>query len=109
MEFCEGIKINNVDGLKEAKLDTHEVASTLIELFSDQIFVYGFIHADPHPGNILARYYRLICLNSDAYLHIGIGKWQMGRHKLSCWTMGSINNCRRLYDTIIVDFGDLLY
>lgn len=25
----------------------------LVEVFAEMIFVHGFIHGDPHPGNIL--------------------------------------------------------
>ncbi|KAJ9078517.1 hypothetical protein DSO57_1005959 [Entomophthora muscae] len=31
------------------------VMTTLVDLFSHQIFVTGFLHCDPHPGNILVR------------------------------------------------------
>ena len=27
----------------------------LIRAFAEQIFVTGFIHCDPHPGNVLVR------------------------------------------------------
>jgi len=27
----------------------------LVDVFSNQIFVSGFVHCDPHPGNILIR------------------------------------------------------
>ena len=27
----------------------------LIRAFSDQIFVTGFVHCDPHPGNVFVR------------------------------------------------------
>lgn len=29
--------------------------SKLIRAFSDQIFITGFVHCDPHPGNVLIR------------------------------------------------------
>lgn len=32
---------------------TFQVARALIELFGEMIFVHGFVHGDPHPGNIL--------------------------------------------------------
>ncbi|XP_058748064.1 uncharacterized protein LOC131620896 isoform X2 [Vicia villosa] len=31
----------------------HKVAKSLIELFAEMIFVHGYVHGDPHPGNIL--------------------------------------------------------
>lgn len=30
-----------------------KVAKSLIELFAEMIFVHGYVHGDPHPGNIL--------------------------------------------------------
>lgn len=30
-----------------------QIAKTLVELFSEMIFIHGFVHGDPHPGNIL--------------------------------------------------------
>ncbi|VAH58935.1 unnamed protein product [Triticum turgidum subsp. durum] len=30
-----------------------QVAKALIELFGEMIFIHGFVHGDPHPGNIL--------------------------------------------------------
>lgn len=32
-----------------------DVMGTVIELFSTQMFRWGFVHCDPHPGNILVR------------------------------------------------------
>ena len=31
------------------------VGKTLVNIFSDMIFKYGFVHCDAHPGNILVR------------------------------------------------------
>ncbi|MBE3048077.1 hypothetical protein IMZ48_37330 [Candidatus Bathyarchaeota archaeon] len=36
-------------------LKTKEVMSTMVDLFSAQIFKWGVIHCDPHPGNIFVR------------------------------------------------------
>lgn len=30
-----------------------QVAKALIDAFAEMIFVHGFVHGDPHPGNIL--------------------------------------------------------
>ena len=34
---------------------THWVMQTMVELFSAQIFRWGWLHCDPHPGNIFIR------------------------------------------------------
>uniref|UniRef100_A0A0K0EL24 Protein kinase domain-containing protein n=1 Tax=Strongyloides stercoralis TaxID=6248 RepID=A0A0K0EL24_STRER len=53
MEYCEGKQINDVDYLKKEKIDVHDVCSKIGRLFSEMIFSKGYIHADPHPGNLL--------------------------------------------------------
>ncbi|KAI5303267.1 hypothetical protein KEM56_007733 [Ascosphaera pollenicola] len=32
-----------------------DVMGTMVDLFSAQIFIWGFVHCDPHPGNIIVR------------------------------------------------------
>uniref|UniRef100_A0A674ATF7 AarF domain containing kinase 5 n=1 Tax=Salmo trutta TaxID=8032 RepID=A0A674ATF7_SALTR len=54
-EFCEGCKINNVEEIKRQGLSLRDTADKLIRTFAEQIFYTGFIHADPHPGNVLVR------------------------------------------------------
>ena len=36
-------------------LSTCEVMTTMVDLFSAQIFKWGVVHCDPHPGNIFVR------------------------------------------------------
>jgi predicted unusual protein kinase regulating ubiquinone biosynthesis (AarF/ABC1/UbiB family) len=55
MEFVHGVKVDNVDAIRKMGFDTTEVAQLLIENFSDQVFVGGFLHSDPHPGNVFVR------------------------------------------------------
>nr|XP_046273595.1 uncharacterized aarF domain-containing protein kinase 5 isoform X2 [Scatophagus argus] len=54
-EFCDGCKINNVEEIKRQGLSLKDTADKLIRIFAEQIFYTGFIHADPHPGNVLVR------------------------------------------------------
>lgn len=54
-EFCNGCKINNVEEIKRQGLSLKDTADKLIRAFAEQIFYTGFIHADPHPGNVLVR------------------------------------------------------
>ncbi|XP_072707856.1 uncharacterized aarF domain-containing protein kinase 5 [Ciconia boyciana] len=54
-DFCEGCKITNVEGIRRQGLGLRDAADKLIRVFAEQIFYTGFIHADPHPGNVLVR------------------------------------------------------
>ncbi|XP_077446806.1 putative aarF domain-containing protein kinase 5 isoform X4 [Stigmatopora argus] len=54
-EFCQGCKINNVEEIKRQGLSLKDTADKMIRAFAEQIFYTGFIHADPHPGNVLVR------------------------------------------------------
>lgn len=47
-----GLKINDVVGWGEFHWDRRELARRFIELWYQQIFIYGFFQADPHPGNV---------------------------------------------------------
>lgn len=55
MSFMEGIKISRRDLLAEAGIEPEAVAKKLIQTFYKQLFVDGFFHADPHPGNFLVQ------------------------------------------------------
>ena len=50
-----GSKISDLTALQAAGLSSHTAAQLMVDLFSHQIFVSGFVHADPHPGNLLIR------------------------------------------------------
>ncbi|XP_048430431.1 aarF domain-containing protein kinase 1 isoform X2 [Pyrus x bretschneideri] len=53
MEFCTGQKVDDVQFLKERRINPMKVAEVLLEAFAEMIFIHGFLHGDPHPGNIL--------------------------------------------------------
>lgn len=55
MEFCQGGQINDLEYIKTNKIDKFEISSKLGLLYSNMIFVNGFVHSDPHPGNILVK------------------------------------------------------
>lgn len=46
------IKITDAEALRSAGIDPAEVASVFAAVMFDQVFLSGFFHADPHPGNI---------------------------------------------------------
>lgn len=51
MEYIEGIKASETDKLKQANLNPRLITSRGVNLTLKQVFIYGFFHADPHPGN----------------------------------------------------------
>ena len=55
MEFVEGINIDHKQRLVDAGISPKEASELLADCFSRQIFEFGFIHADPHSGNVFAR------------------------------------------------------
>lgn len=55
MEFVEGGQVNDLDYIKKHKINPYEVSDKLGKLYSKMIFIHGFVHSDPHPGNILVR------------------------------------------------------
>jgi predicted unusual protein kinase regulating ubiquinone biosynthesis (AarF/ABC1/UbiB family) len=55
LEDVSGIKIADVAGLVEAAIDPEQVALNLLDTYFYQIFMKGFFHADPHPGNLFVR------------------------------------------------------
>lgn len=55
MEYLEGGQVDNVQYIRANRLDPFEISSKLGKLYSNMIFVHGFVHSDPHPGNILVH------------------------------------------------------
>ena len=61
MEYIDAIKASRLDLLEAAALDRQEIATRITDLVMKQIFVHGFFHADPHPGNIHILPGNVIC------------------------------------------------
>jgi predicted unusual protein kinase regulating ubiquinone biosynthesis (AarF/ABC1/UbiB family) len=55
MERINGVKITATDRLKALGLDMHDLADRLNKTYLQQIFLDGFFHADPHPGNLFVQ------------------------------------------------------
>lgn len=55
MEFIEGYQIGKVDELIKNGFSLYDIDKKLFQAFGEQIFSTGFVHADPHPGNVLVR------------------------------------------------------
>jgi ubiquinone biosynthesis protein len=61
MEYIEAVKASNFQALDDAGLDRRLIATRITDLVMKQIFVHGFFHADPHPGNIHILPGNVIC------------------------------------------------
>lgn len=70
MDFIDGIPVSQLEQLKDTGVDTAAIGKLNAELLFEQIFKFGYFHADPHPGNILVRPGPRVC-----YLDFGM----MGR------------------------------
>ena len=54
-EDVTDIKITDLDALRAAGIDPAEVANEFAAVMFDQVFIHGFFHADPHPGNVFIQ------------------------------------------------------
>ena len=52
MDWVDGIKLSDVEGLRDAGHDLEKLAATLVQSFLRHTLRDGFFHADMHPGNI---------------------------------------------------------
>lgn len=55
MEYLDGGQVNDLEYMRAHDLNPYEISSKLGRLYSHMIFIVGFVHSDPHPGNILIR------------------------------------------------------
>ncbi len=53
MQWMYGIPINDIEQLKANKVNLQRLSTNGIEIFYNQVFNFGFFHADMHPGNVL--------------------------------------------------------
>jgi predicted unusual protein kinase regulating ubiquinone biosynthesis (AarF/ABC1/UbiB family) len=52
LQDVTAIKVNDAEALRANGIEPAEVAAEFAAVMFDQLFVHGFFHADPHPGNI---------------------------------------------------------
>jgi ubiquinone biosynthesis protein len=53
--FVEGFKVGDTASIDAAGIDRKELARKIVRTYCQMIFIDGLYHADPHPGNMLAR------------------------------------------------------
>ena len=62
MEYVPGIKISQLEALKEQGYDLKEIAKRGADAFLQQVLEDGLFHADPHPGNVFVLPDQVICM-----------------------------------------------
>lgn len=55
MEYVDGGMITDKQYMIDNNIDVRLVSDRLGSLYSEMIFVHGYVHCDPHPGNIFVR------------------------------------------------------
>ncbi|KAF9195648.1 hypothetical protein BGZ50_004046 [Haplosporangium sp. Z 11] len=55
MEFMTGSRIDDLQYLREHNIKVAEVSNEMARTFSQMIYKDGFVHCDPHPGNVMIR------------------------------------------------------
>ena len=71
MDYVAGTKVTALSRLARAEIDVADLADVLFAAYLQQIFVDGFFHADPHPGNLLVtRDGRLAMLDLGMVAHL---------------------------------------
>ncbi|MDT8358606.1 MAG: AarF/UbiB family protein, partial [Methanomicrobiaceae archaeon] len=67
MEYIEGVRIDDVAGIRALGANPAQIAELTLKAYLTQIFVDGFFHGDPHPGNLIVTPKKEL-----AYLDFGI-------------------------------------
>ena len=52
MEYIEGVKVTSISPFKKIEENYTPLVEELVKAYLQQILEDGFVHADPHPGNI---------------------------------------------------------
>ncbi|MFB6245540.1 MAG: ABC1 kinase family protein [Candidatus Nanohaloarchaea archaeon] len=53
MEYVDAVRCDDVEALEELDIEFSDIARIGVQAQLEQIFKYGFFHADPHPSNFL--------------------------------------------------------
>ena len=55
MEYIDGIKVTDVEKIRKQGFCPQKIAHIVSDAFGRMIFCDGFVHCDPHPGNLFVR------------------------------------------------------
>jgi len=52
MSFVHGYRFDDKENLKKLNISFEDIMEKLVLFYVDQLFIKGYFHADPHPGNL---------------------------------------------------------
>lgn len=55
MQYIDGFRVDDLEALQKTHVDPHQVSQAVVDAFAKMIFVNGFVHCDPHAGNLMVR------------------------------------------------------
>ncbi|KAI8908001.1 ABC1 family-domain-containing protein, partial [Gorgonomyces haynaldii] len=55
MEYIDGVRIDDHKYMKENKINVNAISAALGRMYMEMMFDHGFVHCDPHPGNLMVR------------------------------------------------------
>ncbi|KAI8329942.1 ABC1 family-domain-containing protein [Chlamydoabsidia padenii] len=55
-EWVDGVQLTDIEKITALGLDYKEAMKISVEAFASQIFISGFVHGDPHAGNVLVTH-----------------------------------------------------
>lgn len=92
IEWVNGTRLTDAGELQRRRVDTNAVLETGLRSSVEQLLVFGFMHADPHPGNLLVDHHgRLVYIDFGAVTEVC---------KLICTLLASLTP-RTLLDSLI--------
>ncbi|MDW7674176.1 MAG: AarF/ABC1/UbiB kinase family protein, partial [Bacillota bacterium] len=78
LDYVSSIKISNKNELHAKGIDLNETAANFINAMVTQIFIHGFFHADPHPGNVGVKENSIVFMD---YGQVGkIDEWSKAKY-----------------------------
>jgi predicted unusual protein kinase regulating ubiquinone biosynthesis (AarF/ABC1/UbiB family) len=55
MSFEDGYRFDDKENLQKLNISFENIMEKLVLFYVDQLFINGYFHADPHPGNLLVN------------------------------------------------------
>ncbi|KAJ2891892.1 hypothetical protein IWW38_003433 [Coemansia aciculifera] len=55
MEYVDGRRCDDLEYLRQYSIDPAQVSREIGRVFAEMTYVHGFLHCDPHPGNLFVR------------------------------------------------------